>query len=122
MSSQVPETIAKFFAAMQAGGAAESEMMSLFHEDATYIEPFSGAPRQHDGKAAIRAAMRQGWANPLPDMRIDVDRFDATPEALVVYWTCHSPGLPGGQGSGINSFRVRDGLIASLETRLVWPG
>ncbi len=92
-------------------------MMALFHDDATYVEPFGGTPTRHDGKAAIRAAMRAGWAHPLPDMRLEVDRFDVTAQTVVVDWTCHSPGLPGGRGAGTNQFELRDGLIASLETR-----
>lgn len=118
MAEKVPVTIAEFFAAMQSGAQSEAEMMALFHEDAVYIEPFSGAPRRHEGKDAIRTAMRAGWEYPLPDMRIDVDRFDVSAESVVVEWTCHSPGLPGGKGSGTNHFQLRDGLIASLETRV----
>ncbi len=102
---------------MQLGAQSEAEMMALFREDAVYVEPFSGTPRRHEGKEAIRAAMRAGWEYPLPDMRIEVDRFDVSAQTVLVEWTCHSPGLPGGKGAGTNQFQLRGGLIALLETR-----
>lgn len=112
------QTIKRFFAAMQAGATAEAEMMSLFTDDAVYLEPFSGQMREHHGKTAIRQAMAEGWKTPLPDMRIEVDRLEATGETVRVQWTCHSPALPGGRGSGENIFTLSGGRISRLETRL----
>lgn len=111
-------TIKRFFTAMQAGATAEAEMMSLFADDAVYCEPFSGREREHRGKPAIREAMAEGWKTPLPNMRIEVDRLQVTGDSVRVQWTCHSPALPGGKGSGENIFTLRDGLISRLETRL----
>lgn len=118
MTEQHP-TIKRFFAAMQTGATAEGEMMSLFADDAVYREPFSGRDREHRGKAAIRQAMAEGWETPLPDMRIEIDRLQVTGELVRVQWTCHSPALPGGKGSGENIFTLRDGMIARLETHLL---
>ena len=43
MEHAPPETIAARYArAMQAGQAAEEELIALFAPDAVYVEPFSG--------------------------------------------------------------------------------
>lgn len=116
--SDTPHTVADFFRAMQAGSAAAHDMERLFAEDAVYVEPFSGAPMTHAGKAAIMAAMQKGWETPLPDMTISLDRVDAEGDGrFSVAWTCRSPGLPGGAGRGINLFTLKDGKITRLETR-----
>ncbi len=115
--SDTPPTVADFFRAMQAGSAAAEGMERLFSENATYVEPFSGQPITHNGKSAIMAAMRQGWQNPLPDMTISLDRVDVAGELVTVAWTCRSPGLPSGEGRGVNEFTLRGGKIARLETR-----
>jgi hypothetical protein len=94
-------------------------MRALFAEDATYIEPFSGARRTHKGKDAILATLRQGWQTPLPEMRIEIERVDLEGASLRALWTCHSPGLPGGYGQGENLFSLNnEGQIQRLETRL----
>lgn len=110
--------VADFFEAMQAAGTQETEMMRLFAEDAVYVEPFSGRPREHEGKAAIREAMAAGWKNPLPEMRLEVERVETDGKMLRADWVCYSPGLPNGRGAGTNEFTLRDGLIVRLETRL----
>lgn len=115
--SDTPPTVADFFRAMQAGSAAAQDMERLFSEDAVYVEPFSGQPTTHSGKKAIMAAMQQGWQNPLPDMTISLDRVDVADSRVTVAWTCRSPGLPGGEGRGVNEFTLKDGKIARLETR-----
>lgn len=117
--AQLDPTLRRFFAAMQSGAAAEQEMMSLFSEDAVYVEPFGGAPRTHEGKPAIRRALAEGWKTPLPQMRIQVDRVDIDGPVVRARWTCMSPALPGGKGLGENTFTVRDGRIVRLETRLI---
>ncbi len=114
-------TIAAFFKAMQTGATAEADMMALFTIDAVYVEPFSGAPRSHHGKEAIRAAFQEGWRHPMPDLKIIIDRFSVTGDETLVEWTCFSPALPGGKGRGENLFTLRDGLILRLETRFLQP-
>jgi ketosteroid isomerase-like protein len=110
--------VGAFFLAMQAGRGAVEELLALFADDGEYVEPFTGRPQVHRGRAAIRAAFEQGWERPLPEMRIVVDRVDVEGDEVVARWTCFSPGLPGGQGSGVNRFRLASGRIARLETRL----
>jgi hypothetical protein len=118
--STVPVEIANFFTAMQAGRTAAADLEAAFAEDALYIEPFTGEVRRHTGRAAILKAMALGWEMPLPDMRIRIDHAETRGVEIRVRWTCTSPGLPGGKGSGINRFRMRpDGLIAELETTLL---
>lgn len=116
--SAAPPIIGRFFTAMQTGAASEAEMLALFADDATYVEPFSGQPTTHRGKAEIREAFASGWRNPLPDMTISVDDVEIDGTGVTVQWTCRSPALPGGSGRGINVFTLRDGKIVRLETRL----
>lgn len=115
--SDTPPTVAEFFRAMQAGSTAAQDMERLFSKDAVYVEPFAGQPTTHNGISAIMAAMRQGWQYPLPDMTISLDRLDIAGDRVTVAWTCRSVGLPGGQGSGVNEFSLKDGKIVRLETR-----
>ena len=110
--------VERFFRAMQAGATAEPEMMALFADDATYVEPFSGQALTHVGKAAIRATFIEGWKYPLPDMRLELERVDIEGGSVRVDWTCHSPALPGGKGRGTNLFTVAEGRITSLVTTL----
>lgn len=114
-----PPIVAQFFRCMQAGAASADELMSLFTDDAEYLEPFSGTPTRHLGKVAIREAMQGGWERPLPEMTISIDRVDVDGDSVRAEWTCRSPALPGGSGRGVNHYRVRDGRIARLETTLL---
>ena len=120
-ASDPPPTVARFFAAMQAGASHESELLSLFAEDAVYIEPFSGRLREHRGRAAITAVMRDSLRNPLPEMRVVMDRIDVAEGEVYVEWTCFSPALPGGSGSGVNHFVIQkdpEPKILRLKTEL----
>jgi ketosteroid isomerase-like protein len=114
-----PTDIARgFFAAMQTGAAAEAEMMALFADDAVYVEPFSGRAATHSGKPAIRAAFVRGWRSPLPDITISIERVDIDGDQVTARWICRSPALPGGEGRGVNQFKLANGLIVRLETKL----
>ncbi len=64
------------FKAMQAGPAGEDDMMALFADDAVFVEPFSGEPKTHTGKNAIRASFQDMWREPTPDMKLILDRVD----------------------------------------------
>lgn len=119
MSASEQTIVNRFFSAMQVGATAETEMMNLFHDDAVYIEPFTGRIRTHSGKLAIRACMREGWRTPLPDVRIDIDELTVQGAEVIVRWTCRSPALPGGEGKGENRFTLQGGLIIRLETRIL---
>lgn len=116
--TQVPTEVANFFLAMQCGEAGAEALMALFADDAVYEEPFTGAARRHEGKAAILAAMAMGWKMPMVDTRIEVREVDVNGAEVRVAWTCHSPSLPGGQGSGRNLFTFEGGLIISLITTM----
>jgi hypothetical protein len=114
--ADLPFQIANFFTAMQAGRAGGAALSDLFAEDAVYEEPFSGAPQRHSGRTAVMAAMARGWEQPLPEMRIAIDRAETQGNVIELQWTCYSPALPGGKGQGRNRFVMRDGLIAELVT------
>lgn len=116
--SQVPLEISNFFLAMQAGKPGAAALEACFTDDAVYEEPFTGVFRTHVGKPEIMKAMALGWEMPLPDMTICIDRVDVVAGDIRVAWTCRSPGLPGGQGSGLNHFRLRNGKVARLVTVL----
>lgn len=114
--NHVPTEISNFFLAMQAGSQGGNAMEKVLAADAVYEEPFSGAAATHRGRDAILSVMRAGWAQPLPDMHIEIDRAETTAEEVVIDWTCYSSALPGGAGRGTNRFTLRDGKIARLVT------
>ncbi len=114
----IPIQIANFFLAMQAGKAGAEALAAHFASDATYEEPFTGEMRRHVGRDAVMEAMALGWENPMPDMRIKVERVDTNGNVIELDWTCYSPAIPGGQGSGHNRYVMRDGLIVELVTTL----
>lgn len=112
--------VERYVQAMRVGAAAETEMMALFTEDAVYVEPFSGQPRTHVGREAIRATMREGWRTPLPDMRLTIERIDLDGGQVRCAWLCRSPALPA-PVHGQDLYTLRDGQIARLETSLRRP-
>ena len=114
MSRQV---IDSYFAAMRSGSAAEDELVALFSDDATYSEPFSGLPPAR-GRAEIRARLRLGWEQPLPDMELDVLEIEVDSRALRAVWECRSPGLPG-PVRGEDNYVIDDGKIRRLEVRIL---
>ncbi len=119
--SAVPLEISNFFLAMQAGKVGAAALEAHFAEGAVYEEPFTGEIRRHEGRAAIMKAMALGWEMPMVDTRISVDRVEVAGDEVQVAWTCRSPSIPGGQGSGLNRFVLKDGLIESLITTLNKP-
>ena len=102
------------FKAMQAGPAGEEQMLSLFHEDAVFIEPFGGQPQTHRGAREIRQSFKGMWEQPLPDMRLVLDRVDMDGQQLRAEWTCHSSVFPEPM-KGHDLFTIRNGKIARLE-------
>ena len=117
----LPVEIANFFLAMQLGKSGATALQETFLPNAVYEEPFTGEPRQHTGIDAIMAAMAMGWEMPMEDTRIEVTRVAVDGGQVHVNWTCHSPSLPGGKGSGLNRFTLEDGKIAHLITTLDGP-
>ena len=88
------KVVEDLFRAMQAGPGGEAAMMALFADDAVLIEPFSGQAQTHSGTAAIRQSFRDQWRNPLPDMRLTLDRVDVDGSVLRAEWTCTSAVFP----------------------------
>ena len=93
-------------------------MRALLAHDAVYVEPFTGSPQTHVGRDKILATMSAGWAWNPPDMTIEIDHVSVDGPELVVHWTCRASNLPGGKGTGVNRFTLRDGLIVRLVTTL----
>jgi len=116
--ADIPTEVSNFFLCMQAGRTGVDALMNLFAEDAVYEEPFTGTPRRHVGRDAIRKAMTEGANVPLQDTRIEINTATVLNGEIHIAWTCHSPSLPGGQGSGLNRFAIEEGLIQSLITTL----
>lgn len=116
--TNVPIEVSNFFLAMQAGKTGAAALESCFADDAVYEEPFTGANRRHEGKSAIMKAMALGWEMPMLDTRIQIDRAVTADNEILINWTCFSPSLPGGKGSGQNRFRIEGGLIKQLITTL----
>lgn len=114
----LPIEISNFFLAMQAGRAGAGALAACFAHGAVYVEPFTGEIRTHTGRDAVMRAMAPGWENPMPDMRIRIDRAESEAGRIELDWTCFSPAIPGGKGSGTNIFTLEDGLITSLVTTL----
>lgn len=109
--------IERYYRAMQAGSAAE--MTALFADDAVYREPFSGQgqPTEHAGREAIVAWLAASFEQGNANVTITLDRIDVDGDEVVSEWTCVGPMLPGPM-KGHDRYRVRDGQIASLDTRL----
>ncbi|MCA9494168.1 MAG: nuclear transport factor 2 family protein [Myxococcales bacterium] len=114
------DVVRQYFICMQRGAEAETDLLALFHDDAVYVEPFTapGTSRTHEGKPAIRAALRQGWEAPPPDMTLTVDRIDTDGDEVTSRWTCASPVFPG-PIAGEDRYVVREGRIARLDVRLL---
>ena len=103
------------FKAMQMGPGGEELMMSLFADDAVFIETFTGEPRTHEGFEAIRQAFRDSWEEePPPDMKLILDRADRDGDQIRADWTCTSPVFPAPM-KGYDLFTIRDGKIQRLE-------
>ena len=114
MSRQV---IDSYFAAMRSGAEAEEDLVSLFADDATYIEPFSGLPPAL-GKAQIRDRLRLGLEKPLPEMELDVLEIKVDGRQSRAVWECRSPALPG-PVRGEDRYEIDAGQITRLEVKIL---
>ena len=94
VSPQQRKTVDALFRAMQTGPGGEEAMMALFADGAVLVEPFSGQPQTHAGKAAIRQSFRDQWKNPPPDLTLVLDRVDLDTPHVRAEWTCTSPAFP----------------------------
>ncbi len=106
--------IESLYKAMQAGPAGESAMLDLFTEDAVFVEPFGGEPKTHTGLSAIRATFQDMCKEPLPDMRLQLDRVDLDAGRVRAAWTCYSSAFSEPM-RGIDHFTIEHGKIKRLE-------
>lgn len=118
---QAHEVVQAYFAAMRRGGEAEADMLALFTDDAVYDEPFSGVGEPAVGIDAVRDRLRAGWAEPLPDMELDVLSVDVEGDRAVSRWECRSP-VFGSPVRGADTYEFRDGRIAVLRVTIDQPG
>jgi len=119
VSASDTTVVENLFKAMQAGRSGEQLMMSLFHDDAVLIEPFSGKPVTHVGHDAIRENFKQQACHPLPDLKLTLDRVDLDGAVVRAVWTCSSSAFPQPM-CGHDLFTIKDGKIARLE--IIVPG
>lgn len=110
------DVVHAYFEAMKAGASRVDDLLALFAEDATYIEPFSGETRTHTGWSAIADTIRTSLKNPPPDMTLEVDRVDVDGDVVRSEWTCTSPVFPGPM-KGVDRCTVKAGRIQRLEVQ-----
>lgn len=108
-------TVQQYLAAMQAGPGGLEELVGLFEDDAVYVEPFSGQPQVHTGKAEIRAFFENALEHHLKGVRLTLDRLDMDAGRLRSEWTCEIPAFPGPM-RGFDLLTLREGRIVRLET------
>src|ERR1700687_5859619 len=100
---------------MQAGPGGLEELVSLFADEAVYVEPFSGQPQVHSGKAEIRAFFEYALEHHLNGARLTLDRLDLDAGRLRSEWTCEIPAMPAPM-RGFDLLTLREGRITRLET------
>ena len=108
-------TVQQYLAAMQAGPGGLDELVGLFEDDAVYVEPFSGQPQVHSGKAEIRAFFEYALENHLKGARLTLDRLDIDAGRLRSEWTCDIPAFAGPM-RGFDLLTMHEGRITRLET------
>ena len=109
------DTVEQYLAKMQAGPGGLDDLVSLFQDDAVYVEPFSGQPQVHSGRNEIRAFFEQALEQHLKGVRLTLNRLDIDGERLRSEWTCEIPMLSAPM-RGFDLLTLRDGRIARLET------
>lgn len=114
ISESERQTVESVMRAMQQGREGEQLMMSLFNDDATFIEPFTGMPRTHQGLVAIREAFLDSTSQSPPDLNLKVDRLDKEEDTLRAAWSCTSSAFPTPM-KGVDLFQLRAGKIQRLE-------
>ena len=117
MTDNNRNVVERYFQAMRAGAGGSDEMMSLFADDAVYVDPFGGdgMPLTHVGKDAIRCAFVQSQQHAPPDMTLSLDRVDVDGERVRSEWTCNSPAFPRPM-RGQDLWIIQHGLVVRLET------
>ena len=108
-------TVEQYLAKMQAGPDGLDDLVSLFEDDAVYVEPFGGQPQVHSGRIEIRAFFEQALQQHLKGVRLTLNRLDIDGDRLRSEWTCEIP-MFSAPMRGFDLLTLRDGRIARLET------
>jgi ketosteroid isomerase-like protein len=114
------ETLTRYFKAMQTGPDGLAELISLFTDDAVYIEPFTPGGGRHVGRGRIGEWLAQSQTHAPTELRLTIDRVDAHEDEIEVSWTCESTAFAQ-PSRGRDRFTLRDDKIARLETTLLQP-
>lgn len=114
------DLIERYFQAMRTGAIGSDEIVDLFADEAVYVEPFSGAPRAHVGKDAIRRSFLESQAFAPPEMTLTLDQIDIESDCVRTVWTCASPAFANPM-RGQDLWTIRDGKIHRLETYFLGP-
>lgn len=107
--------IAAYVRAMQRGTAGLDDLISLFRDDAEYVENFSGQPQVHQGRPAIAAWLATSLSYQPPDISITVEQIDLDGDTVRAVWACESSAFRS-PARGTDTYDIRDGLIHRLET------
>ena len=116
--TQQHDVVRRYLLAMQRGAEAEDELVSLFDNDAEYIESFSGERTTHRGLDAIRAWVRDSWPHQPPDIVLTIERLDVDRGEVRAEWTCHSSAFET-PSRGRDTYLIRNGRIQRLETAVL---
>jgi hypothetical protein len=108
-------TVERYLAAMQAGANSLDDLIGLFDDQAVYVEPFTGQPQVHTGKAEIRAFFQQALESNMKGARLTLDRLDIDGGRLRSEWTCQLPIFTKPM-RGFDLLSLVDGRIVRLET------
>ena len=107
-------TVERYLASMQAGPNGLEDLIGLFADEAVYVEPWTGMPQVHTGKAEIRNFFQQALEQ-MQGARLTLDRLDIDGSRLRSEWTCHLPSAPKPM-RGFDLLSLREGRIVRLET------
>ncbi|MEL7157717.1 MAG: nuclear transport factor 2 family protein [Actinomycetota bacterium] len=107
------QPINRYYEAMRRGEEAAEELFTLFTDDAVYAEPFTGR-QPAIGIEAIRDRFALMWADPLPDVELDVLGVHIDGDSAIAEWECRSPGLPG-PIRGQDRYELAGGRITRLD-------
>jgi ketosteroid isomerase-like protein len=112
-----------YLKSMQRGPSGLDDLVSVFADDAVYVEPFSGngRPAEHRGKAVIRQFFQGSLPRNPPDFTVTLNRLVLDGEQLRADWTCTGSMFPGPM-RGYDLYTIRNGKVARLETYLAPPG
>ena len=120
VSARDRATVERYLAHMQAGPGGIEDLVSLFDDEAVYVEPFAGQPQVHTGKVEIREFFTHALDQHLRNARLTLDRLDIDGDQLRSEWTCHLP-IMTAPLRGFDMLKLRDGRILRLETTVTEP-